>query len=219
MVPVSLKHTNGIVCESNRVILTSYKWLITTKEPSEGLWYYEVEFFNSNPLASIGYNYDADIDKAFDVGPRIQAQNSFFSLYFYGQIGIYVNSMNQSVNLSTTLSQLGAYEDETIVGIAYDTYSHIFSIFYKNSFQHINITCPNCGNKVSPIFIESTSRDTSNIYKDEIEVNFGSKPFRYGIPNGYKAWNQVWRIITCNQKNLNLKPLLRFSSSFFLLLS
>ena len=130
---------------------------------------------------------------------------------------MYMNSTNKPLQVYDRIPSLGQCQSQFVIGVAYDTFSQIFTIYYNNLFQHFNISCKSCGTKVSPYFLEGTT-GTERLFKDTIHVNFGSETFHYGPPLGYKPWNQNWIKITCfNQIMILSKMKYTFFVSLILL--
>ena len=112
--------------------------------------------------------------------------------------------MNNSTMRETPIPSLGLYSPGFTVGVAYDTFSKIFSIYYNHSFVHINVECDNTRKRIGPLFIEGTG----GTFNDNISINFGQNQFTYDIPQGYQPWNTIWKVCSCiNKVNMDIRIL------------
>ena len=198
MSPVFLKLMNGTTLSSNVVSLISYQNMITTKAPISGRWYYEVTHIKGSNSPSFGFSFGAISSQSFVVGHGYGGDS--WKVFAYEDIEVNLNSFQSTTVVD--IPQLGQYESGFTIGISFDTFSRIFSVFYNNKFYHMNILCTKCLDKITPIFIEATSSDPLIKYEDVIQVNFGSEPFKYGLPTGYMPWNSNKRSITCKKNFL-----------------
>ena len=201
-VPVSLAFMNGTILYNTSVTLTSSGDMKTTKPCSEGRWYYEITHIGGDICMNFGFSYDYQWYESFVIGANPSVSNYFY-VYNYSSILMHISSINDSIVKETPISSIGLYSPGFTVGVAYDTFSNIFSIYYNNSFIHINIKNKDSRKgKIGPIFIEGTSGG-SLLYHDNIRVNFGQEKFTYDIPLGYQPWNTIWRGCSCIHKTHN----------------
>ena len=195
-VPVSLKWMNETSLHSTNGTLQSSLPFFTTKQCSEGKWYYELSHIDGDRHVNFGFSYENKIPSSFIIGAN-KDFSKYFYVYNYSSIQFFFSSNTAIVN-ETFVPNLGFNEHGFTVGVAYDTFSNIFSVYHNNSFEHFNIRCDN-KKRVGPLFIEGTGGST--IFHDQISVNFGQKPFKYGLPLGYQPWNTIWKSSTCESKH------------------
>ena len=208
MVHVSLRLEDGTLLDNLKFSLKSQQIVFTNKPNSEGRWYYEVTHLRGDGCASFGYTYNIKKGNTFIIASNGKSYDHFY-VYYYNSVNIFLNSSLVS-NRYSPIEDIGLYQSQYTVGIGFDTYSGIFSIYYNNFFHHMNVSCENCGNKVMPIFIEATG---SKIFEDVLNANFGETTFKYGLPSGYKPWNSIWRKETCQMR---IHFFNHFFQSFFL---
>ena len=195
MSQIYLKFFNGTVFTETTVPLRSYNYMFTTKKPLEGRWYYEVTHVGGDNRSMMGFGYDENYQSSFLLS-KFNTPN--WQIYYYENIQVHTVSINTITNPNTDIPELGSYESGFTVGLAYDTYSQIFTVYYNDRFIHFNINCSNCSNnRISPVFIERTSSEI--IYEDILTFNFGTDAFKYGIPKGYLPWNAQPKINTCKE--------------------
>ena len=103
-------------------------------------------------------------------------------------------------------SQVGLTESTKgqTIGAAFDTYTRVFSVIYKNERKNFYIRSATTHDAVEPYIIES-STGTDLYYQDNITVHFGPN-FKYQIPYGYLPWSSNIHLSTCqvNRKTSNL---------------
>lgn len=159
----------------------------TTKKASRGRWYYEFTHFSGS--------------------------NRHLAGFCLGQcIYVYANSLtndlcihmpeNSDVSVKEGLSNyqrlyLSNFVVAHTVGLSFDTYSRIFSLYYKDQVKRFTFQSNKSGDKAQPSFFEA---NTANC-KDKISVNFGEKQFQYEIPFGYLPWKSSFPRVTCIQRS------------------
>ena len=100
--------------------------------------------------------------------------------------------------------------DGFTIGLAFDSFSRIFSVFYKDQMFHFNISCESRDFTVIPYFLERTADGVEK--QDTIYVNFGQDSFHYGVPFGYLPWQSTFYYGTCITKHHFLISTLLFIS-------
>ena len=174
------------------------KTVVTTNTQPKGRWYFEVTHISGDNCPLIGFSHNDKMSQCFTITSNLITNK--WRIYYYREINVNINSFTP-ITSYTDISDLGQYESQFTMGFAYDMYTHLFTVFYKNKFSHFNISGKNsCEEKIFPVFIESTSSG-STIYKDVLKVNFGGEPFKYGLPYGYLPWNSYLPMNNCNTNN------------------
>lgn len=72
------------------------------------------------------------------------------------------------------------------VGISYDCFKNIFTFRVNNEFRYIKVNTDKIWPEVIAIFWHADKYDN-----DHISVNFGHKPFKYNIPEGYQPYGII----------------------------
>ena len=95
---------------------------------------------------------------------------------------------------------------DSTIGLSFDTYSNIFSIYYKEQIKRFTIKSERKLDKITPFFYEGSN--PGETFKDKVSVNFGASPFKYNI-SGFTPWEYNHEEKTCyhNKKN-QINPLL-----------
>ena len=194
MVPVYLKRTdNQEFFTNNSVTLESLSFACTTtKAPAQGNWYYEIKHISGDNRHVFGYSINENHSSSFFV----QATHQQLFLFSYGSITMSLNSTEQPNGNYTSLPFV--LDDNYIIGVAYNSMTKLFSIYYKEHFVHIQVNHNFANAKVVPYFIEGTAEHGK--YSDTIELNFGESQFEYDTPFGYKSWQSMWGSLTCNMR-------------------
>ena len=191
-VPVSLEWLNGTSLNNTTATSTSLSPLRTSKPCSEGRWYYEITHVSGDGHINFGFGYDYLIDFSFILGANKDVLQKFY-LYNYSSIQIFMPSMDEPIKNETIVRELGPYFQGFTMGVAYDTFTNVFSLYNNNSIINVHIKTKGTNKgKVGPIIIEGTSGG-DKIFHDNISVNFGQEPFKYPIPSGYQPWNTIWK--------------------------
>ena len=194
MPPVYLKDSHGFIYYNNTVTLRSFKTYITTTKPAAaGRWYYEVTHIEGNNGGILGYRLNNEQNKGFFIAER--SDKSFF-IWFYDSIKIYSQSRNTNMQNHQNIDLIDVPDGFTI-GLAFDSFSRIFSVFYEDQMFHFNISCQSKDLTVMPHFLETTGIEK----QDTIYVNFGQDSFHYGVPFGYLPWQSTFYYGTCIAKH------------------
>ena len=143
---------------------------------NSGKWYYEVKLIESQ-------NHGAGWTRVVD----------FTSDEFTGSnAGIINNSChigskgsNQIANNGTVTTASNNWDDDDIVGFAFDIDSGELKIYHNGSLDTTISSIASDSNGYIPIFGDSSSTDAS------FEVNFGQQGFTYTPPTDYKALNSA----------------------------
>ena len=183
--------------------------LITNKSPSVGKWYYEVTHCSGSKTLLFGFSVNADTTSSF-----LLHATQYLRLYSYRDVQVYYNSTTKTASNYTSLS-FPSLETNYTVGLAFDSFSKIFSIYYNENFIHLNIDYTQTIGKVTPFFLEGTGDNV--IYRDRIKVNFGKEKFKYKVPFGYKPWQDIWKNVECT-KSYHIFSVISHSFLFFCIL-
>ena len=110
-------------------------------------------------------------------------------------------------DMSTKLDQYSSQNFENVIedhtlGLAFDTYSHMFTVYYDSQVRRTYVTSSKINSKIAPFCSEGSGK--LGTYTDKIHVNFGPD-FDKEIPYGYSPWNSnnkpkscrmIWRFHT-----------------------
>ena len=174
---VYLKDLQGNIYTTNTVELMSLeRECHTTKNPSKGKFYYEMTHLSGQNYHHAGFKYDNMAIYAY----RCANEHTFYLIYQNTQV-------IEADNIFDDMSFTDVQPDSTI-GLAFDTSSNIFSIFYKNQVKRYTIKSERKWKKVTSYLFEGA--DVGKTYKDTVKVNFGEENFVYSLPYGYIPWSK-----------------------------
>ena len=194
MSKVYLINTVGDISYDNQITLVSDKPVyFTTKPASKGRWYYEFTHDHGSYRVICGFSINNVTLNEFFIAEDPER----FYIYYYEQAPVYSASdkiikVEHYTDVGPLLNNL---PDGYTIGLGYDTYSQLFTIYYETKVIYYYIKCDEEYQKVTPVFLESTGE-----YEDTISVNFDG-PFKYGLPQGYLQWGTYLKQQTCSSEN------------------
>ena len=190
MSKVLLINTVGEISSNNEITLISDQpGYFTTKPISKGRWYYEFTHVKGDYRVLCGFNLNNDTESSF----FITEQPGSFYIFSYVSSPVHsANDKTQIIQNYTTISpMLDNLQDGYTIGLGYDTYTKLLSVYYETEIVYYYINCIDDNQRVTPLFLESTGN-----YQDTIKVNFDG-PFKYSIPNGFLPWGIYLTQSTC----------------------
>ena len=187
------------VYTNNTIILSSnpseeISFYSTTKPLRDGKYYYEVNHKEGDLFPILGFSFSLSKIQGF----FLLCRKMTFQTYILGNISIFHNNTEKALDRYYDFNFPKLTTGFT-VGLAYDSFSKLFSIYYENEVQRFQIKPNFEKTKITPMMFELSS--TSKILNDKIHVNFGQETFHYHIPPGYVPWMYSFHILTCSRHN------------------
>ena len=151
----------------------------TTKPASKGRWYFEYTHLSGDRYYIAGFHIHGRVISVYP-----QGSGTGLKIYFANGIEVEGYEPYQSIGLSN-------FVYNQTVGLAYDTYSEVFSVYCDQQEMHFQTRC-NTNNivTVSPYFDEAIDRVRS--FKDTLSVDFGGMMFKYQVPKYYLPWGFIF---------------------------
>ena len=207
---VYLKNLNGTEVYSDTVELVSHNdKFLTTKAAAPGRWYYEFTHHNGSNTHMIGFMIGNSNSNSFHIMPR--GSSDVFYLHYYDGIEAFSTSNGTKLEVFSSMEFDNVQNNHT-VGVAFDSYSRIFSLFYEQQAKHFFISTATKGEKVTPCFLEGTPTFGSEIiYRDFVSLKFNGD-FYYNVPYGYTPWGLPYKPCTCE-----IKKTINFHQCFILI--
>ena len=209
MSKVYLINTVGNISYDNKITLGSGKpEYYSTKPASKGRWYYEYTHLQGSRKVLCGFSINNVTSTKFYIGEWPES----FYIYYGESVSVY-NASDKSIKINLydkTGSMLNNLPEKYTIGLGYDTYSRLFTIYYNTKVLYYYIKCEEIFQKVTPVF----SENTGDTYEDTISVNFDG-PFDYGLPQGYLQWGTYLQQKTCSNENYHVLP--HFAMLIFIL--
>ena len=171
---------------NNTVTLTTGQFAETSTRPSNGRLYYEFTHENGTSYHELGFSLD---------GSRItvypQGREDYLKIYYY-RLSIKENFKSyQNIGFADVVKK-------HTIGLGFDTYSRIFTVYYEYQIQRFTILSESKETKVRPYIGVSGSDNPNANFIDTVSVNFGENEFKYGLPYGYLPLNKNNRRNSCN---------------------
>ena len=172
---------------NNTVTLTTGQRAETSKKASKGRWYYE--FTHEN-----GTNYH---EAGFIIG------SSSFTVYPQGCancLKIWYNTATKIKEKFNSYQNIGFTDVVELhtVGLGFDTYSRVFTVYYENQIQRFTILSETKETKAHLYIGVSGSSNPNANFIDTVSFNFGEKAFKYGLPYGYLPWGKNNKQYSCS---------------------
>ena len=187
--------TNSVYEDNVITMITDKGYYITTKPASEGRWYYEFTHIQGDCFHYVGFAPYYDKYQGFFFYPQGE---SHIAKFFRGDnITAYIDNSSNHFDQYQDIGLVGLDKNHTI-GLAFDSYSMIFTIYYETQIKRFSIKYQQNypkPQKFSPFFSEAY--DDYLRWNDTISLNFGEKPFRYNLPQGYLPWKSALVPISC----------------------
>ena len=200
MSSIYLIDSQGNTYSSYKITLESQNNIRSSKKVSQGRWYYEVKHIDGYGFISVSFMLNNDEETFFGFYQYGDNKNN---IIYFQNVAVYSTQNNKNIKPYTEIGISESTEGSTI-GVSFDTYTKIFSVFIGNEQRHFNISASKI-NVVEPLLRELTSGGTEK-YSDNIIVNFGPN-FEYDIPYGYLPWCKALPRNSCNNKRRVLHSL------------
>ena len=139
--------------------------------------YYEVKHLEGSNSYLAGFHLK-DIGRMYFYA---QKQDGVPKLYFDENIDFEVDR-NQDLDFNGAVNQY-------TFGVSIDPFEKKFSIYFQGKVQELKYLKDQGKTEISPAFRETWAQGQC---QDTISINFGQRPFSYGLPSGYSTWIDVF---------------------------